>query len=331
MSPEAIAAALRQLKARTDAAKATPRRVVVPCSARAVPAADAEGSDRIIEFIASTDGVASDGMIVEAGAWSTERFETAGAILWAHNRYDDKPPIGVPVSTRVEGGTVLIRARMAKAADYPFADQVYRLAKDGIIRAVSVGFRIHEMRDANEAEKAKGVWAVVTKAELFEVSVVPVGADAGALITAVRSAIEAKRVTREDLDAIVAQSKGTAWEAQALSIRAAAGDAPPPVPVAPKAKRAAGAVADLCAALTDLAANFRAGVDFLEQCVADLQAEESGEPADPAANEAAKAAQATAVREAVEAAVASRDAQIRDLKRQAALTSLSRSLTGAAA
>lgn len=330
MSPEAIAAALRQLKARHDAAKAKPLRATVPCTIRAVPAADAEGADRILEFIASTDGVASDGMIVEAGAWATERFATAGAILWAHNRYDDKPPIGVPVSTRTEGGQLLVRARMAKAADYPFADQVYRLAKDGILRAVSVGFRILEMRDANDAEKAKGVWAVVTKAELFEVSVVPVPADAGALITAVRSAIDAKHVTREDLEAIVAQSKGTAWEAQAAAIRAAAGEAPPVVPPAPKAKRAAGALADSCAALRDLIANFRAGIDFLEECVVTLEAEESGEPADPAAKEAAKAAQEKAVRDAVEAATKPLNDQIRDLKRQAALTSLSRSLTGAA-
>jgi HK97 family phage prohead protease len=286
----------------------------VPCTIRAVAAADAEGADRILEFIASTDGVASDGMIVEATAWDISRFTTAGAILWAHNRYDDRPPIGVPVSTRTEGGKLLVRARMAKAADYPFADQVYRLAKDGILRAVSVGFRIHEMRDANDAEKAKDIWAVVTKAELFEVSVVPVPADAGALITAVRSALDAKHVTREDLEAIVAQSKGTAWEAQAAAIRAAAGEAPAPAPVEPpKArKRAAGALGDCCAALRDLSANLRAGCDFLDECIAEMEAEDAGEPADPAAKEAAKAAHAAELRAAVEAATAPLKAQTID-------------------
>jgi len=303
---------------RAKQAKASSPRLVMPWQVRAV-----EGEERVLEFVASTERVASDGMIIQCGAWLTERFLSAGAFLWAHNRAEDKPPIGVPVSATVDtqAKCLRVRIRFAKAEDYAFADTIWRLYADGIMRAVSVGFRILDMADPTPSEREGGAWGVVTKAELYELSAVPVGADAEALVAKTAS------LRTADADVLEAMAKtagaepvfARAFGAAALALRAAPGAPPTPAP-APKARANR---SDACATLRDMVTALRGAADCLAACADELAAE--GAPAD---GEAAQAAAAEATRQAVETATAPLHIQIQDLRRQLALGSLTSIVRG---
>lgn len=311
-----------QFAERAKQAKASTPRLVMPWQVRAV-----EGQERVLEFVASTERVASDGMIIQCGAWLTERFISSGAFLWAHNRSEDKPPIGVPVSAEVDtqAKCLRVRVRFAKAEDYAFADTIWRLYADGIMRAVSVGFRILDMADPTPSEREGGAWGVVTKAELYELSAVPVGADADALVA------KAASLRTADADALDAMARtagaepvfARAFGQAALALRAAPGA--PPTPATPPAPApAARAIrSDAYATLRDMVTTLRGAADLLASVSDELAAEDA-----PAGGESAQAATAEATRLAVEAATAPLLTEIRDLKRALAIGSLTSIVRG---
>lgn len=284
----------------------------------------AEGRERVIEFVASTEQVASDGMIIKCGAWLTERFLSGGAILVSHNRTEDKLPVGVPIGASVDDSAkcLRVRARLASPGVTKDADDCWALIQDGILRACSVGFRVLEMADPTPSEREAGAWGVVTKAELYELSVVPVGADPGALVvkagaweSADAEAFERMAAT-PGLDSVLVRAFGD----RATAIRAAAPGAPPTPAPAPKARANR---SDACATLRDMVTALRGAADCLAACADELAAE--GAPAD---GEAAQAAAAEATRQAVEAATAPLLTEIRDLKRAAVLGSLTSIVRG---
>lgn len=309
---------------RTKQAKASSPRLVMPWQVRAV-----EGQERVLEFVASTEKVASDGMIIQCGAWLTERFITSGAFLWAHNRSEDKPPIGVPVSAAVDtqAKCLRVRVRFAKAEDYAFADTIWRLYADGIMRAVSVSFRILDMADPTPSEREGGAWGVVTKAELYELSAVPVGADADALVA---KAASLRTVDADALD-VMAKTAGAepvfarAFGAAALALRAAPGALPTPAaqPAPAAAPKARANRSDACATLRDMVTTLRGAADLLASVSDELAAADA-----PAGGESAQAATAEATRLAVEAATAPLLTEIRDLRRALALGSLASTVRG---
>ncbi len=162
--------------------KGTEHRAVFPCAVRAV-----EGAERTLTFVASTETVASDGDIIKAESWQLERWLKNSSVLWGHNSYG--LPIGAGVDARIEKDPPRLEVDIKFAGleqMHDFAETVYQLALTGFIRAVSVGYRIDGYEKPDDEEKAAlglGPWGVVvTKATLFEVSVVTVGADPDALI-----------------------------------------------------------------------------------------------------------------------------------------------------
>lgn len=66
------------------------------------------------------------------------------------------------------------------------ADEVWRGVEDGVLRNVSIGFRIREM----QGDGTKGNPVRVTKGDLLEVSVVGVPANPGANLKALRAAVK---------------------------------------------------------------------------------------------------------------------------------------------
>ena len=309
--------------------------------------APAEGEGREAEFVASTEEVASDGLIVLADAWQLERFLKSGAFLWAHGTQD--LPIGAPVSAAIDAQArcLRVRVRFAKAEDNPKADSVYRLYRDGILRAVSVGFRILEMRKAIPAEAERGAWGVVTKAELYEVSAVPVPADSGALVASIRERLAAGALTGSDADALdflgasdEAGPHAGAWREAAAVCRAFTPPAasppapPPPEPTAnvgsgsaePTARRAR--VPENCAALRDLARNASQMGSMLDAIAGDIEAEEpeDDEEAPPPPTEAEKALAAEVER--LTAENQSLRAQVEELRLARAIDDVRRAVRG---
>lgn len=113
-----------------------------------------------------------------------ERLRSGTApLLDAHNGMDLDAVIGVVQNARLEKGKGTATIRFAKAEDDERADAIFRKVKDGIIANVSVGYRVHKMEKTAEVDDDAPVYRA-TDWEPFEVSLVPIGADAAAGVRA---------------------------------------------------------------------------------------------------------------------------------------------------
>lgn len=93
-------------------------------------------------------------------------------VLWGHDYRG--LPIGKITKIWIEGNNLMARIKLS-VEKYDFAKQVYDLILDGAINAVSLGGQVKKWNDD---------YSVIEQLELYEISVVPVGAHRDALITA---------------------------------------------------------------------------------------------------------------------------------------------------
>lgn len=127
-----------------------------------------DNDSRSFEVIASTDALDREGERIDQGGWELDNYMKNPVILWAHNI--DTPPIGKATSVKVKGDSLIIEGEFASAEANPLAEQIRILFKEGIQQAVSVGFIPLE----REGE-------TITRAELLELSFVPVPANPEAI------------------------------------------------------------------------------------------------------------------------------------------------------
>lgn len=135
---------------------------------------------RRIPFCLSDDTVDRMGDTIAAEGWELDGYRANPVVLWAHDSYS--PPIGKGLALRVSDGRLLGDVEFAAADLYEFADLVYRLVKGGYINAGSVGFNPLEWSFARDKEREFGI--DFERQELLEFSVVPVPANAHALVEA---------------------------------------------------------------------------------------------------------------------------------------------------
>jgi hypothetical protein len=116
-------------------------------------------------------------LIVSANAVRLDRLNTGAPFLDTHSSYSLSSVIGavVPGSARIVGGQGLARVQLSRAADD--AATVQKIA-DGIIRNVSVGYRIHGVERIEKDGQMPLVRVIDW--EPMELSAVPIGADSGA-------------------------------------------------------------------------------------------------------------------------------------------------------
>ncbi len=107
---------------------------------------------------------------------------TSGAapLLNAHSSYRLSDVIGVVETAALSKSKGTSTVRFARAEDDPAADMIFRKVKDKIIKNVSVGYRVHKMVKVEGGESETPVYRAVDW-EPFEISMVPIGADAGAM------------------------------------------------------------------------------------------------------------------------------------------------------
>lgn len=123
-------------------------------------------------------------LIVSGNSVRLDRLNSGAPFLDTHGTYSLSSVIGavVPGSAKISGGQGIARVQLSRAPDD--AATVQKIA-DGIIRNVSVGYRIHGVE---RIEKDGQIPLVrVIDWEPMELSAVPIGADAGA---GIRSAEE---------------------------------------------------------------------------------------------------------------------------------------------
>jgi HK97 family phage prohead protease/HK97 family phage major capsid protein len=143
-----------------------------------------------MEFVLSDATPDSYGDIVEPGGWELKRFKQNPIALFGHS---SAFPIGKWADVRVEDGKLKGRLEMAKAGTSYRLDELRRLVEQGILRAVSVGFRAIKAEPLDQNRPGAG--ARYMKQELLECSLVSVPANPAAL--AVAKSLNISDVTTE--------------------------------------------------------------------------------------------------------------------------------------
>lgn len=145
----------------------------------------AEGQfDALVSVFGNVD---SYGDVVQPGAfekslktWSESGYKIP--VYWGHNLSDPDFNIGEIVSAEETDRGLQVRAQLDM--DSPKAAQVYRLLKGGRVKEFSFGYQV---RDGSWGEKDGTEVYELNELDLFEVSVVPVGANPETELQAVKT------------------------------------------------------------------------------------------------------------------------------------------------
>ena len=130
-----------------------------------------------IKGYASTNDTDRAGDVIEKEAWEKgglDNYTNNPVVLFNH---DYNRPIGRATGLETDDRGLRITANISKSAG-----DVTNLVKEGILRALSVGFRV---KDADYIEETDGL--KISDAELFEVSVVSVPANQSATFSVAKS------------------------------------------------------------------------------------------------------------------------------------------------
>lgn len=126
----------------------------------------------VLEAIITTSSVDRHNESIDTKGIDTKAYMSNPVVLWGHD-YEGLP-IGKTIKLTKQMGTQ-IKARFQLAVEeFPFAATVYSMVKSGYINGVSIGGIVREWSDD---------YSVINKMEMVEFSIVPVQANADALIT----------------------------------------------------------------------------------------------------------------------------------------------------
>ena len=134
-------------------------------------------------FTGSTDTVDRVGDVVEQN-WDLENYKKNPVLLYAHDYA--QLPIG-RTNPYMDGGKLKFDVEFVPKEIYPFAGTVEAMVELGFLNAVSVGFKPLDMDGTR-----------IKRSELLELSIVPIPANAEALIE--RKGIGMRPIYRTDLD-----------------------------------------------------------------------------------------------------------------------------------
>lgn len=132
-----------------------------------------------VEFVLSDATVDRYGDIVEPAGWDLKNFKRNPIALFGH-RSDF--PIGKWADLRIEGGKLIGRLVLAAKGTSQRIDEMIALVEQGVLRAVSVGFRPLEMEPV-DPKKPYGAMRYLRQ-ELLETSLVSVPANPAAVAVA---------------------------------------------------------------------------------------------------------------------------------------------------
>jgi len=135
---------------------------------------------RRVTFCLSDGSVDRMGDRIAVNGWVLDAYRKNNVVLWAHDA--SSPPIGRCTNIRVVGNRLLGDVEFASADLYPFAATIYELVRGGFIHAGSVGFVPLDCEWANDDDRPWGI--DFKRQELLEFSIVPIPANANALVEA---------------------------------------------------------------------------------------------------------------------------------------------------
>lgn len=127
-----------------------------------------------VQGVFSNEMVDRHGEVVVQSGWNLDNYRINPVVLWAHN--SGEPPIAKMLSIGVNAANELEGEMQFAFDEYPFAATIFNLIKGGYQRAFSVGFSVNNYEDGGADQPV-----FLTEQELYEVSCVPVPANALAL------------------------------------------------------------------------------------------------------------------------------------------------------
>lgn len=159
-----------------------------PLSLRA-PVGTVDAKARTAEVLFSTgakvlrhswlDGTYYEELDMSPKSVRLDRLNNGAPFLADHNGYNVARMPGVVESARIEGGKGYAKVRFASEGIDPEADMLFAKIRDGIVRSVSVGYRVHKVEKiVTEGEKVPTMRVVDWTP--YEISAVAMPADAGA-------------------------------------------------------------------------------------------------------------------------------------------------------
>lgn len=141
-----------------------------------------DDKDRTFEAIASTEDVDRYGDIIKQEGWELDEFMKNPVIAWGHDYM--QPPIAKAEEVKVKDKKLFFKAKFPKKGIFPFADLIFDLFKERILKAFSVGFW---PKDFDENESGGFTFK---RQELLEISAVTVPANPNALALAYQKSMD---------------------------------------------------------------------------------------------------------------------------------------------
>lgn len=107
-----------------------------------------------------------------------DRLNGGASVLDSHSAYSISNILGAvePNSARIEKGIGILTARFSRRED---VESVWQDIQDGIVRWVSVGYRVHRYEEVQPKDGTAPIRTAIDW-EPYEISMVPMPADAGA-------------------------------------------------------------------------------------------------------------------------------------------------------
>ncbi len=142
-------------------------------------------------------------VVVPTGVRNVEEYLLNPVVLWAHNR-TAVPPVGVCEWLDVQPSRIVAQTKFAQGV--PFAEDVFRLYEQGVLRGWSIGFvprRAHR-------RPGRPTGLRVEEWDLLEYSAVPIPENPGALTVALQKGLVRDGTLRDWL-AQVPDDRGGKW------------------------------------------------------------------------------------------------------------------------
>jgi hypothetical protein len=127
--------------------------------------------DGAFTFTAATAGIKRDGLDLKMDGGRVENYLANPVVLWAHDYFGERLPIGRALGVRLM--KTKVKARVQFDMGDEFAAQVARKYEEGYLNTVSIGWDIISMGDDGRT---------VEEWDLLDISAVPVPGDPAALV-----------------------------------------------------------------------------------------------------------------------------------------------------
>lgn len=155
-------------------------------------------SDKSYRFVGTSEVKDRDGEIVLLDGWDFSNYKNNPIVLWGHE--NRQLPIGKVTAILKDETKRVIYFDVEFSESYTLGKTVQGLVEEGILRATSLGFRVLDWEWGENAD----AW-LLTKCELFELSIVNVPANQEAIIEETSKDVEdnqTKSIEKDDANVL---------------------------------------------------------------------------------------------------------------------------------